>query len=105
MSLQFDDFILAKMLKNHVKGKTRQSLLSHFNLTIFFCFLTNYLDLRFFANFLHYFFQANYIDYFKKRAELSEEVQSYWENSLSKKFAAPPKGQYPIISPEVAALK
>ena len=61
--------------------------------------------LRFFANFSHFFFQANYIDYFKKRAELSEEVQSYWENSLSKKFAAPPKGQYPIISPEVAALK
>ena len=50
-------------------------------------------------------FQANYIDYFKKREELAEEMQSYWENSLSKKFANPPKDEYPIISPGVAALK
>ena len=49
--------------------------------------------------------QANYIDYFNKRAEMAEEMQAYWENSLSKKFAKPPSDEYPIISPEVAALK
>ena len=48
------------------------------------------------------------MDYFKRRNVLRKELEDYWTNSLSKKFSGDKNNtgeSWPIISPEVAALK
>merc|ERR1712020_17666 len=50
--------------------------------------------------------KANYMDYFEKRKKLKEEIYTYWDQSLSKKYQGVKRQatEFPIISKEVAAL-
>ena len=58
-------------------------------------------------------FQALYPDVFEKRQAMKKKYEEYYEKSLKFKFMGPPPKptsekveiDYPIISPEVAALK
>merc|ERR1711893_347039 len=55
---------------------------------------------------LHPWEQAEFPDFFEKREEMKKRYKKYWEESLSKKFEGSAfTGEFPLISPEVAALK